>query len=228
MGTLLAESSHPILREQQESAMRRTYSMNLASTCATLGLLCAQAALINANAATPGAASGPSTLPTPSVTTASAASEADGKLAHADRRFLKEAAHAGLAEIEASKLATGKASNAEVKRFAQQMIDDHTRVSGELETLAKAKDFKLPTEPSLADKAKLKVLGMRDGAGFDKHYIAGFGVSAHEDAVKLFQQVIREGKDTDIKAFATKTLPALQHHLEMARALKPQTDKNDK
>lgn len=209
--------------------MRRTFTFNLASTCAVLGLLCAQAALTSAYAASPaGAASGAATLPSPTVTTASGANEADSKLAHADRRFLKEAAHSGLAEIEASKTATGKASNAEVKRFAQQMIDDHTRVAAELETLAKAKDFKLPTEPSLGDKAKLKMLGMRDGASFDKHYVAGFGVSAHEDAVKLFQQVIREGKDTDIKAFATKTLPALQHHLEMARALKPQTDKNDK
>lgn len=200
--------------------MRRTPSSTLSLTCAALGLVWAQLALASAYAATPGAVS------TPASSVASEA--ADGKLAHADKRFLKEAAYGGLAEIEASKTATGKASNAEVKRFAQQMIDDHTRVSAELETLAKAKDFKLPTEPSLGDKAKLKMLGMRDGAGFDKHYISTFGVSAHEDTVKLFQQVIREGKDTDIKAFATKTLPGLQHHLEMARALKPQTDKNDK
>lgn len=205
--------------------MRRIPSSTLVSACAVLGVVWAQAALMSAHAAQPSAASAPPTL---SIASAPASEASDGKLAHADRRFLKEAAYAGLAEVEASKVATGKASNAEVKRFAQQMIDDHTHVAAELETLAKGKDFKLPTEPSLGDKAKLKILAMREGASFDKHYIATFGVGAHEDAVKLFQQVIREGKDTDIKAFATKTLPALQHHLEMARALKPQTDKNDK
>jgi len=35
--------------------------------------------------------------------------------------------------------------------------------------------------------------------------------------VKDFQTQANEGTDTDIKAFAAKTLPTLQGHLQMAR-----------
>jgi putative membrane protein len=44
-------------------------------------------------------------------------------------------------------------------------------------------------------------------------------VKDHEKAVKLFSKESSSGKDAELKAFATKTLPTLQHHLEMARQL---------
>lgn len=164
-------------------------------------------------------------------TKASAASEVAGvkvqanKLARADAAFLKQAAQNGHAEIEGSKLALTKGTHAQVKAFAQQMIDDHTKASKELSALAADKGVEVPTEPSIAQRAKLKLLEQRDGDSFDRHYAESIGVAAHEDTVKLFKKAAQEAKDADVKAFATKTLPTLEQHLQHARDLKAATDK---
>lgn len=160
----------------------------------------------------PGNAGAPGTPTTPQP------SDAVSKLDSADRQFLSDAAHSGALEIEGSKLALEKSGNQEVKAFAQQMIDDHTKVSQELATLAKSKGYEPPTEPSLMQKAKLKALGMRDDS-FDEAYVNEIGVTAHEDAVELFQKASQEAKDPEVKQFATEKLPSLQKHLEHARTL---------
>jgi putative membrane protein len=139
--------------------------------------------------------------------------------ARSDESFMKEAAHAGAAEIEASKLAAAKAKNADVKKFADTMVADHTKVADELKALAATKNVKLPDGPSVAQKAELKLIDAGDNDKFDERYAKHFGVKAHEDTIKLFEEASREAKDADVKAWAAKTLPGLRHHLEMARAL---------
>jgi putative membrane protein len=139
--------------------------------------------------------------------------------ARSDEAFMKEAAQAGNAEVEASKLAQTKAQRADVKTFAQTMIDDHTKVGEELKALAASKKVDLPTGPSVMQKGELKMIDAGADAKFDERYVKSFGVKAHEDTVKLFEQAAKEAKDADVKAFAQKTLPGLQHHLEMARSL---------
>ncbi|AZS82622.1 DUF4142 domain-containing protein [Achromobacter spanius] len=151
---------------------------------------------------------------------------AESKLDSNDRDFIEDAAQSGHMEIEGSKMALEKSQNAEVKKFAQQMIDDHTKAGQRLASLAKSKGVEAPTEPSLMQKAKLKTLGLRD-EGFDEAYAEGVGVSAHEDAVKLFEQASNEVKDPELKQFATETLPKLRQHLEMAKTLE-QSVKNAK
>lgn len=153
------------------------------------------------------------------------AAQGAGKLARADVAFLKQAAQNGLAEVEASKLALGKAHNTQVKGFAQQMVDDHGKAHEELKALASAKGVELPAGPSVKHKANMKSLQTADGAAFDRRYADSLGVAAHEDTVKLFQKASTSAADPDIKAFATKTLPTLQHHLQMAKDLKAVTSK---
>jgi putative membrane protein len=144
-------------------------------------------------------------------------------VSHADREFMEKAAEAGHTEIDASKLAQTKASSADVKSFASTMISDHTRVGDELDQLAASKRVKVPTEPSVVQRAKIKLLGASSGTNFDKRYADEIGVAAHKDAVALFQKEAADGSDADVKAFAAKTLPGLNHHLEMATTLQAST-----
>lgn len=167
----------------------------------------------------------PATAQTTTATTTTTTTSAKAqKLDHQDENFLKEAAESGLTEIEGGKTGTGKATHADVKAFAQMLVDDHTKANIELASLAASKGVKLPTDPSLVDKAKLKVLGMREAASFDSHFVKTLGVDAHEKTIKLFEKQVKEGKDPDIKAFAAKTLPTLQQHLQHAKDLHGKVD----
>jgi len=139
--------------------------------------------------------------------------------ARSDASFMKQASENGNAEVEASKLAQTKAKRPEVKAFADQMVTDHTKVGDELKQLAASKKVELPTEPSMMQKGKLKAINTGSDDKFDDRYSREFGVKAHEDTIKLFQTAAKEAKDADVKAFAQKTLPSLQGHLEMARKL---------
>lgn len=140
--------------------------------------------------------------------------------AKSDASFMQDAAHAGAAEIEASRLASSKSRNADVKAFANAMITDHTKVADELKALAASKKVSLPEGPSVAQKAALKTVNTADNDKFDELYLQHFGINAHEDTIRLFEDAARDAKDAEVKAWAQKTLPGLRHHLEMAKALK--------
>ncbi|BEV15415.1 DUF4142 domain-containing protein [Herbaspirillum sp. DW155] len=145
-----------------------------------------------------------------------------------DKSFMTKAAEAGHTEIQASKIALEKSSNQAIKDYAQKMIDQHTTVDEQLKQLASSKDVTLPTEPSMAQRAKIAILDKLSGNTFDKRYASMIGVSAHEDAVKLFQKGSTEAQDPDVKSFATKTLPGLKEHLQMGRELKQSMDAGKK
>lgn len=149
---------------------------------------------------------------------------ADDSISHWDKSFLTSAIESDDAEIKASEIALQKSSSPDVKNFAQKMIDDHRKTSDELKKLAAQKNVEAPTEASLTQRTKIDVLSKLSGASFDKHYASMIGVSAHKDAVKLFQSANTKSKDADIKQFAASTLPALQSHLAMANDLKGKVD----
>jgi len=133
------------------------------------------------------------------------------------QNFVTEASAAGMAEIDAAKLALKKSQSADVKTFAQHIIDDHTKAGEELKSIAQQQKLELSDSPGMVNQAKAKVLDVRDES-FDAAY-ANNQVGAHEDAVKLFTDAANNSADTEIKAFAQKTLPVLQQHLEMAQEL---------
>ena len=137
--------------------------------------------------------------------------------------FIKEAAMSDMLEIEAAKVAQQK-GNADEKKFAEQMIADHTKTSSELKDMVSGElTAAIPT--ALDDSSQKKLDKLKDAKPED---FAGeydpMQVSAHKDAVSLFERYGKGGDVSKLKDWAGKTLPALQHHLEMAQAL----DKNRK
>jgi putative membrane protein len=135
-----------------------------------------------------------------------------------DNDFMTEAAVGGMAEVELGKMASTKAQNADVKKFAQMMVADHTKANTELKALATKKSVTLPTELDAKHKSTMTEMQGLSGAAFDKAYIAG-QLADHEKTVKMFQAQAQSATDPDVKAFATKTLPTLQEHLDMVRNL---------
>lgn len=136
--------------------------------------------------------------------------------------FIKEVATSDMLEIEAAKVAQQK-GDANEKKFAEQMIADHTKTSSELKAMVPA-DMKSAIPTAIDSNSQKKLDKLRDAKADD---CAGeydpVQVSAHKDAVSLFERYAKSGDNEKLKDRAGKTLP-LQHHLEMAQNL----DKNRK
>src|ERR1700761_5207954 len=130
--------------------------------------------------------------------------------------FIKEAAMSDMLEIDAAKIAQQK-GNATEKTFAAQMITDHTKTSTELKgMLSGDRKAAIPTALDDSSQKKLDRLNNTKPEDFASEYDP-MQVSAHKDAVSLFERYAKGGDDPKLKDWAGKTLPALQHHLEMAQ-----------
>ena len=143
-------------------------------------------------------------------------------LSSSDKKFAMTAAAGGMAEVETARLALTKASSDAVKQYAQKMIDDHTAANAELMQIASAKGITLPTAPDAKMRAMMAKMERLSGAAFDREYVMMAGSKDHQKMEKLFRDESMRGRDADLKAFAAKTLPVVQQHLQMARDLHTQ------
>jgi putative membrane protein len=135
-----------------------------------------------------------------------------------DTMFMRQAAAAGLAEIQAGQIALERASSTQAKQLAQRIVDDHTRANKELMGIAQRKQVSLPTAPMPMQKQEADHLSTLSGASFDQAYAQAM-VKDHRDAIKLFGMESQNGTDPDLKQFASTTLPVLKQHLQMAEQL---------
>ena len=118
----------------------------------------------------------------------------------------------------------GPTYQAAVKKFAQRMIDDHSKAREKLMDIAK--DMKVGVAAGLSREHRELLLRLTkaDGANFDRAYMNHM-VDDHEKVAKAFEKESKDAKDPDLKAWAAKTLPTLQQHLEMAKNLNGQIKK---
>lgn len=132
--------------------------------------------------------------------------------------FMMKAAQGGMAEVELGKLAQTKSQNADVKKFAQMMIEDHSNANTELKALATKKSVTLPAEVNAEQKASAEKLKTLSGAEFDKAYVETM-VSDHKKTLALFEKQVEAGNDVDASGFASKTLPKIKAHLETIQGI---------
>ena len=135
-----------------------------------------------------------------------------------DGDFILEAANGGLMEVELGRYASTNAASARVKEFGRMMVTDHTKANTELKTIASKKNVTLPAAPTGKHQTHISDLTAKKGADFDKAYVAMM-VDDHKEDVSKFQEEAKNGKDPDVKAFASKTLPVLQKHLKSIQAI---------
>ena len=140
-----------------------------------------------------------------------------------DSEFMTKAASGGMLEVELGKVVAQRATTADVKQFAQQMVTDHTKANNELKAVAAKKNITLPA--SLGDDQK-KVYDnvlTEKGAQLDQKYVSEM-VDDHEEDVKEFQEASTKAGDPAVRAFAAKTLPVLQMHLAMIKKIQANMD----
>lgn len=134
----------------------------------------------------------------------------------ADREFIQKAAAGGMLEVAWGKLADAKSQNADIKAFAATLQKDHGAANDELKTLAEKKNVTLPS--TLPAKEQKQVDKLSKARHFDEDFTEE-NVKDHKKDIKDFERASKHAKDPDVKAFAAKTLPTLQAHLQQAEQL---------
>ena len=180
-----------------------------------------------------------------STTAAGGASRVD----RSDEKFVKDAAKSGQMEVHMGKIGVQKSQNPQVKQFAQKLIDDHGKANAELKQIATSKGITLPPEasdkvasttddPTASDRTRvrdkddaheahaehkksMKELESMSAAEFDRAYVK-LAVKHHEKDVSEFEKASQKLTDTELRAFAAKTLPTLREHLQTAKSLQSQ------
>lgn len=142
-----------------------------------------------------------------------------GTVSSADRKIVTDLAMANMAEIELARSAQGKSQSDQVKKYAQQMIDDHTRALDEVRQLAQTKGITLPSTLDRAHKARADKLAAMSGDGFDRAYMEQAGVSEHKRTHSMLAKAQARAKDGDLKALLTRMMPTVDQHLNAAKEL---------
>jgi len=132
-----------------------------------------------------------------------------------DSKFMLEAASGGMMEVQLGQMAAEQASNADVRKFGERMVKDHTMANKELQAVAEKKGVAIPKELMKEHQEKVNKLKGLKGADFDREYMHCM-VKDHDEDVAKFAKQAQNGKDDQVKAFAAKTLPTLKEHQQMA------------
>ncbi len=129
-----------------------------------------------------------------------AGSEA-ANVSNGDKDFVKDLATANIAEVELGRMAQDRAVTPDVKKFAQMMVDDHTKANESLTTLASRHNITVPSAMDDKHNDLRDKLATKTGADFDKDYIDAM-VDGHQDVLdKLGSRVDKE----TLEKFKTQT-----------------------
>lgn len=190
----------------------------------SLGLL-AVGCSSNNKAATPESSNSSSSAAQPASSSANSANSSSSNTsnsastsndANPDQHFISEAAKGNRAEVQLGQMMVSKATDPNVKKFAQMMVDDHTKALNQLQQIAQNKNMTLPD--GLPDDAKdlQQKINSESGKQLDKDYMDAM-VQDHQKDVQEFQDASKNVQDKDVKQWAGKMVPKLEQHLKKAQ-----------
>jgi putative membrane protein len=131
------------------------------------------------------------------------------KMSQKDVNFIQKAAGGGAQEVANGQMAEKQAKSAEVKNIAARIVADHTRLNKELTALANRKGVTFNTSGVRAQNL---------GSGnFDTLYLKWLE-EVHRADIADFERAAKSSDDSELKAWASKSLPTLKQHLAMAQS----------
>jgi putative membrane protein len=130
-----------------------------------------------------------------------------------EAQLMVDAADINLTEIKLGNLAQTKGTSKQIKDLGKMMATDHGKALEELKKLASSKNVTLPETVSDKGMDEYNKLDEKTGRDFDKKY-AEMMVDGHKEAIKKFEKCEEDCTDSQVKNWATKTLPTLRNHLD--------------
>ena len=152
-----------------------------------------------------------------------------------NREWVAMSMDASMAEIELGQMAQNQAASAEVKQFAQMMVNDHGKALDELKPIAARQGTPAVAQMNEDNRELRDRLSTLRGEEFDREYMRAM-IDSHEKVINHLQtranedrlgdnrgQVTPEQTDDavgmQINQWAAKALPTTRHHLEEARRI---------
>ncbi|GAB3896623.1 DUF4142 domain-containing protein [Spirosoma agri] len=135
-------------------------------------------------------------------------------------RYIVHLSNSGMTEYELSKVALQKATNPEVRGFAQRAMNEHQQNDKSLQTLAKQMNVTLPV--GLSDKSKNaleKLTGMDKGTEFDLQYLDTMA-TMNDDALDVADDLQDLAPNDGVKTYTKKLLENDSKHRDLAKQLK--------
>jgi putative membrane protein len=121
-------------------------------------------------------------------------------------------------------MASEKGQSAQVKEFGQTMVRDHTMSGDALKQAVASYRIEMPTQVDEKHQDLANRLRMLQGMEFDREYMNAM-VEGHENMKDMLEPRANETADGDdpaetaINGWVKKTLPTVQHHLDMAKQI---------
>jgi len=140
-----------------------------------------------------------------------AVAQTSAKAPVSDMLFASAAADCGMAEVMMSELGVKKATDPQLKKFSEHMVEMHTKMNGMLAGLATSKGAMLPKAVSDGHKFCYQNLAGLSGEDFDACY-AKAQLLAHMSTLAAFEA--ERGQDPEIKAFAAKGVSHIKDHIK--------------
>jgi putative membrane protein len=135
-----------------------------------------------------------------------------------DKVFMHEISEDMVVEVALGKLAVQKASNDDVKKFGQAMVDDHAPLSDLMKPIASELGVKEPTKMDKAGQQEYDKLKALSGSDFDKEFLL-YIVMEHRKTLKTYRDEVIVSNDTELKDAAMSSAKLVVQHTRTAIAL---------
>ncbi|HSY60530.1 MAG TPA: DUF4142 domain-containing protein [Cytophaga sp.] len=129
--------------------------------------------------------------------------------------LLVDAAEIHLTEIHLAQLAQQEAKHIDVKELGKMMEKINANVLKNLIKVAGKKSISIPETATAQGLQAAEFLNKKKGHAFDKEYCDMMVVN-QKHVIQMFEQIVDESEDAEIKIWAFCALPSLRKHLQYA------------
>ena len=136
-----------------------------------------------------------------------------------DKQFLATAAQSDRNEIVLSELAERKATNPDVKAFAEKLVAEHQQIADDLKGFVDAWGLGSPKRPDTQHQIELDKLKGLSGEDFDREYMSQMVVD-HTKELNVFMAEAKTARDTKLRAAVSKGKTTVAADKNMACGLK--------
>lgn len=135
--------------------------------------------------------------------------------------FVARAAEADLFAVESSRVALERSQNAAVKEFARMMVDGHMQTTADLKAAITSSGLSIMAPEALPADRLGDIARLREAspADFDRAYMNA-QVDGRQATLDLLTRYAQDGDNASLKAMAAATAPAVQQHLDRAKAIR--------